>query len=294
MSVNFLELTEELTTEAPEDFNPQDIYNEIEEQQKEVNKAAKRRKRIKQCGSWIYYRNPHTGLIQTGIFECGNWRNNECPTCAEKRADQVKNNMVKYVSENKNNVGLIKADQESTNKVIRKIRDHARKQKLSTKDLYERFPGEKEDYLFVDPMTANKLGIKYDKITTVDILSMDWKKISLLSDGRNKSGSMSEPTNSDVDYVMIKVEEFSTDADPDFVKQLEVKVVEQTRHYNPKTPEDVEKYIQNRNNRLKAALKRAGHKITFRNKSTKKCQISRINWLKETDKFLEKYKNIPI
>jgi len=285
-------LEQEAETEAPEDFNENELYAIQEASEKLANIEAKRRKRIKMCGTWIYYRNPNTGMLQTGIFKCNNWRNNECPVCAEERASNIKKNMINHVSIN--NVALLKIDEEAATKIIRKIRNHAKKNDLTPKLLFERFPTDDKDYLFVNESIAQKIGLKASKVTATDVLSMDWKKISILTDGRNKSGNMSEPEKSEKEYELINVEEFSTNADPDAVKELEKKVIYKTRYYDPKTPDQVEKYIRIRNNLLKKALKKAGHSITFKNRTKSRCQISSINWLKETKEFLIENKLIKI
>jgi len=157
------------------------------------------------------------------------------------------------------------------------------------KRLYERFPTEEQDMIFFDssalPDGFEMDGVEIEEVQPADVLKIDWIKMVLSPEGRNKSGTFSMPAEEQdsPDFAMIEVEEVISTAPPRVEEQYAREAVEETIDLDPHTAKEVEIAIRKRTKVYLRKLKNAGY-LYFTHKRRISCHISRISWINEYEK----------
>ena len=237
---------------------------ELDEQQR---REHKRLKRLKDCGSWAYWFDAHTGRRTGFTMYCDLFR--DCPLCLHRRADR-EYLWMKDVAIRMKIVTVTVISQEDGNELVRGV----------DKIDYARFPQEDgTELIFLTQervLEKNKTG----KRATIDwIMAQDWKAILRTPEGRNKSGSLHMPVSpaSDEPFSIIKSRQFTTNAPAMVVDNIMDDVVVETQHFKPTDVGEVEEYLQERFKSAIGKLQEDGYEV---NTYTKKLKVthSKIDW----------------
>lgn len=242
---------------------------EIEtEKEKEEDKRQRRLQRIKDCGKYAWWFDPHTGQKSGYIRYCENFR--ECPVCLERRAKQEYEWM------------KLKIYQEEIQIMVKRVPNKKEGNKLTrgiSKDQYLRYPqNDGTEILFFDALTGIDGGEPVDENWIRDN-AHNWEDWVLTPEGRNKSGTLhmpSQPDNQEKTTV-ITTKQFITDAPEAVVSPIMDRIVEETKHMNPKTPEEVEECLEMRFMRATAEIAQLGFNLSVYEKKFRLIH-SKINW----------------
>lgn len=248
-----------------EDLSWLTLLEEDEQQRRE----HKRLKRLKDCGSWAYWFDAHTGRRTGFTMYCDLFR--DCPLCLHRRADQeyqwMRDTVIRTVD---TIMALTVSSQDEGNNLIRGL----------NKTEYARYPQEDgTELIFLMQAKVIKKN-KRGKRATIDwVIAQDWKVILRTPEGRNKSGALHMPvsTADNEPFSIINTRQFTTNAPAMVVDNIMDKVVIETEHFKPKDVGEVEGYLRERFKSATGKLQEQGYEV---NTYTKKLKVthSKIDW----------------
>lgn len=254
------------------DLNLADKFIQEKQEFEDDQRRQRRMQRIIDCGKYAWHFDPHTGHKNGYIRFCDNFR--ECQTCLERRAKKEYEWMKKKVYEGKiKMVCRIVSSREEANRLVRGV----------NKDQYVRYPQEdgteiiffdKEANVNGNPINPGWMRGNKDK----------WSKWVLTPEGRNKSGTMHVPATPEEKepFTTVTIKQFVADAPDSTVSEIMDKVVEETEHMRPETPEEVEQFSETRFMMATAQLSKQG--ISFRVYEQKmKVYHNKIDWSKSRE-----------
>lgn len=249
-------------------------------QKAEEKRLQIRDQRLRQCGTRCKRRfGPEDGELKSVIYFCDCWRNQLCTSCFDSRKDYLLGRAHSAVMEarkdNKRLIRKMEVSKKDGNKLARKL----------SKDEYVRLPLEDDLDLFLIDSDDFDGG---EEITYDEVTKLDWDKLTDTTKGRNVSGHLGKPkdTDDDDDVELISVESVVLHSDTTREQEqiaLEA-VAEKTGDLDPKTAKEVEKAIFKRTKVYVAALRKAGGKILGMRTITIKCRTSCIDWKRYTEK----------
>jgi hypothetical protein len=238
--------------------------------EKAALRASRREKRLRDCGSWAYWFDPHTGQRSGYLMYCDIFR--ECSRCLLRRATKEYEWMKKAVLAKDINVVKIE-DKRTASNLVRGVH----------KSKYARYPLEDgTELVFID---ANEKEIG-EKAELEWIMKQDWSEIVSTPKGRNKSGTIHVPASPEDEepFTIIKAKQFVTDAPVEQVEQAAEEVIAETDYMRPENPKDVLLYLNRRLSMTIRKLKAQGFDCRVYQKKLKVIH-SRIDWSGEMPDF---------
>jgi hypothetical protein len=243
-----------------------DVYAVAGAEAEMLDKEERRSSRIKDCGKFAWWFDPHTGEKQGYYRYCEVYR--ECQTCLERRAQKEKELMMNIVTSC--NVMITRVEDKSEgNKFVRNTK--------ASKSQYVRYPLEDgSEIIFFD---GDELPADGAKINLEWVLEENWEEIVCQPEGRNRSGKMHMPESpgDKEEYTMINSYQLVAEAPNGVVANMMDEVVEETAHMNPETPEEVQRDLFTRFLELQRKLRDSGFKSRTYPKKVKVVH-SKINW----------------
>jgi hypothetical protein len=237
-----------------------------DEMVKAANKAEKHAKRLKDCGSFSYWFDPHSGRRSGYVMHCDLFR--ECQQCLQRRASREYDWMKKAVIKNGNIRRTIVANQKEGTAFVRGVH----------KTKYARYPlMDGTELIFFDAEIKDE-----DIGREVDLKEMmweDWTEIVLTPEGRNKSGTLHVPTSPDDEepFTIINSKQFVTEAPTELIEKTTDEVVAETDYMRPTTPQEVLLYLNKRLKMTVTKLRAHGYDCRVYQKKLKVIH-SRIDW----------------
>jgi hypothetical protein len=118
------------------------------------------------------------------------------------------------------------------------------------RDEYFRYPQEGEDDLVAMTVeNAQKYGYEVEGVVALeDVTRLNWKQLAATPSGRKASGNLGKDDEQPVNPNKVKIKNtvMVSDAPDDVLLWAETKAVMDTDYYNPQTPEEIEKCIEQR------------------------------------------------
>jgi len=198
--------------------------------------GAERQAALDKCGTWHQRRNPNTGMLISYPWECGL---KECPnaSCGGRRAFKLMKRVESAAIANKNIRCVHASGLEEAEKLVEMARG---------KENYLRLPQrDGSEYLFI--RTDELIG-EHVYCGLVEI--MDWFALQNSPDGRNASGQLGkqvEEAKAADTYTVGTHSYLVEEADKPLASLLELETLAETMTYDPTTPEDVQRLINQRN-----------------------------------------------
>jgi hypothetical protein len=249
---------------------------EIEKQEQEKKQQQRRLQRIKDCGRYAWWFDPHTGSKSGYVRYCDNFR--ECAVCLERRAKREYEWMkLKVYQEEVQMVKIVVQTKEEATKMTRGI----------DKSQYVRYPQQDgTEILFFDKV-AGKNGQEVDPHWMREH-SDKWQDWVLTPEGRNKSGTMHIPSTpaEEEPFTIVTVKQFVTDAPDHVVNPIMDQVVEETESFRPETAEEVKECSDYRFMRATAEIAQLGFNLRVYEKKMKVIH-SKIDWSSQNSRLIK-------
>jgi len=188
--------------------------------------GAEREAKLNKCGSWYTFFSPQDGIRKSAQFQC---KLKECPHCGEKHGLELKDRMESLVRSS--GVNMAKGLDIS---IIREI----------GKENYLRLPqSDGTEIIFINPSTGYG-----EEIPFFYFEEIDWTHIQNIPDGRIASGNLGKQSvsSSDDSY---RVAVTTYEIDPQFTKiakECEMRAIAQTYKMDPKTEDEIQDCINQR------------------------------------------------
>ncbi len=253
------------------------IYDDIEvalleqgEMDQAEFRAEQREERRKLCGSPGVRRNPITGQLNHFNLRCGLFR--ECDKCL---AIRTKKHLTELRSEEDNMVVLKCGDIDAVS-IANTI----------GKEFFRRYPVEGSNYLIISKQFVGSCTYGADSVEIVEgELSMDlMKELVNTPAGRRTSGKLGRKERVEKDdRIQIKVSNIVTSADYRASILAEEVVQQKTKHFDPKTIDEIEEAIAERDELYKETIEKAGYKVLICDiafEYVDEEEIKRIDWIK--------------
>lgn len=229
------------------------------------------------CGGWFNrHFDPETGRLVRKPYYCDLWRDKFCPECFNKRVDYLRGRAQRAVldvwEDGERHLRLVKIENKrEANKLARKL----------SKDDYLRLPTTDGDVFLMDDENNDAPEVDYKMVT-----DLDWERLASTPEKRNVSGNLgkSEPLNED-EKVKVKSIIIHSDTTAEQERQALAQAAEETADLEPKTLEEAEEALEKRMEAFVDALMQAGGSILASRVISVQCRISRISWLRYTEKM---------
>lgn len=258
------ELDWQLFKEAAEhEASPQEL-EEYEKLQIQMRKREKHFKRLKDCGNFAYWFDPHSGKRSGFVLHCDLFR--ECPSCLQRRATR-EYQWMKYAVITKHINFVRMDDRQKVNNMVRGL----------DKTQYVRYPlVDGTEIIFLD---ANERPDTGEKAESLWLSKQDWAEIVTTPEGRNKSGTLHIPSSPEEEeaFTIITAKQFVTEAPINLVEETADQVVADTDYMRPENPQEVRTYLNRRLNMTVKKLREQGHECRVYHKKLKVIH-SRIDW----------------
>lgn len=266
---NLLDILQQI--DPDKSFGDEELQR-LEKSAKEQKRIAKREKRVKDCGKWSNWYNPHSGKRTGFVFQCGLFR--YCKNCLEKRADEEYDFMKQAALDKRMVVVLV--DPKTATKMLR----------TAEKTQYVRYPQEDDlDMLILD----ESLGIEGREIDFAWVKGQSWTSIVNTPKGRNKSGTIHLPPSDENpdDFTIIHTQQFVTTANRNTTLRAMQIAEQETSDLDPQTPDEVVSALHRRIRIATNRLRQAGYTVNVYSKRMKlihalidwqdRKQINRVN-----------------
>ena len=220
-----------------------------------------------------------SGKLHPSASYCHQWRDRACLRCYDHR-------LVQHRSETHSAALDARKDD---NRLLHGITLSAHEANKLTRKLgrkyYKRFPGEDGmDFMIIDGAVDGSEPLSYD-----DISALDWDSLMNTPDGRNVSGMLGKaPDIQDPDKIRFKSPRvtLSKSTTPQQEKIAWQRTIQQTKHLNPKTKEELEVALEMRLKRYMKNIRAAGGRVLEKSYriAYQEIQISSIAWARDIEK----------